>query len=49
MALERLQALATACIPDLDRLVVRRRRISCISMTGRQLNLSSFLSHEPAP
>jgi hypothetical protein len=23
--------------------------ISRISMTGRQLNLSSFLSHEPAP
>jgi hypothetical protein len=26
MALERLQALATAHIPDLDRAVVRRRR-----------------------
>src|SRR5271156_2030833 len=29
MALERLQALATACIPDLDRAVVRRRREPC--------------------
>ena len=29
MALERLQARATACVPDLDRPVVRRRREPC--------------------
>src|SRR2546421_12856005 len=29
MALERLQALATACIPDLDRAIDRRRREPC--------------------
>src|SRR5438477_610168 len=29
MALERLQALATARIPDLDRAVIRRRREPC--------------------
>jgi hypothetical protein len=29
MALGRPQALATACIPDLDRVVIRRRREPC--------------------